>query len=51
MTIRPQMRLVIHEGLIIGIVTGIPISKENQRLSSFVRLIYEPASRKRHHRF
>ena len=51
MIIRPQMRLVIHEGLMIGIVTGIPVSRESERLSSFVRLIYEPGSRKRHHRF
>lgn len=51
MIIRPQMRLVIHEGLMVGIVTGIPISKETERLSSFVRLIYEPSSRKRHHKF
>lgn len=42
MTIRPQMRLEISENLLIGIVTGVPIKKENQRFSSFVRLIYEP---------
>lgn len=42
MVIRPQMRLVIHEGLMIGIVPGIPVSKEKERLSSFIRLIYEP---------
>jgi hypothetical protein len=51
MTIRPQMRLVIHEGLMVGIVTGVPVSRENERLSSFVRLIYEPGSRKKHHKF
>ena len=48
MTLRPQMRLVIHEGLMIGIVSGIPVSKENERLSSFVRLIYEPGNRRRY---
>lgn len=42
MTIRPQMRVQIAEGLLIGIVTGIPISRENERLSTFLRLIYEP---------
>jgi hypothetical protein len=46
MVVRPQMRLVINEGLMIGIVTGIPISKENERMSSFVRLIYEPGHKK-----
>lgn len=42
MTIRPQMRLGIAENLLIGIVAGIPVSRENERLSSFVRLIWEP---------
>ncbi len=41
MTIRPQMRVSIAENLLIGIVTGIPISRENERFSSFLRLIYE----------
>lgn len=42
MVIRPQMRLVIHESLMVGIVQGIPVSKERERLSTFLRLIYEP---------
>jgi hypothetical protein len=42
LTIRPQMRLGIAENLLIGIVAGIPVSRENERLSSFVRLIWEP---------
>jgi hypothetical protein len=42
MIIRPQMRLEIADNLLIGIVAGIPVSKENERLSSFVRLIWEP---------
>lgn len=42
MVIRPQMRVVIHDALMIGIVQGIPVSKERERLSSFLRLIYEP---------
>lgn len=42
MTIRPQMRVGISKQLLAGIVTGIPISRENERFSSFIRLIYEP---------
>tara|TARA_R110002051_G_scaffold234092_1_gene295687 strand:- start:55291 stop:56151 length:861 start_codon:yes stop_codon:yes gene_type:complete len=42
MTLRPQMRLGVAENLLIGIVAGIPVSRENERLSSFVRLIWEP---------
>lgn len=42
MIIRPQMRLEINDQLMIGIVTGIPVNRENQRFSSFLRLIYEP---------
>lgn len=45
MTIRPQMRVGIAEKLLIGIVVGIPVSRENERLSSFLRLIWEPAHR------
>ncbi|HUC79516.1 MAG TPA: HAEPLYID family protein [Flavisolibacter sp.] len=42
MIIRPQIRLSMADNLMVGIVTGIPISRENQRFSSFIRLIYEP---------
>jgi hypothetical protein len=42
MIIRPQMRIELTEKLMIGIVTGIPTSRRNERFSSFVRLIYEP---------
>lgn len=42
MTIRPQMRVGISENLLIGIVTGIPVARENERFSTFLRLIYEP---------
>lgn len=42
MTIRPQMRVGIADNLLIGIVAGIPIAREDQRLSTFVRLIWEP---------
>jgi hypothetical protein len=47
MTIRPQLRLSMADNLMLGIVTGIPISRENQRFSSFIRLIYEP--KHKHH--
>lgn len=43
MTLRPQMRLGITEHTMIGIVTGIPIDKENERFSTFLRLIWEPS--------
>lgn len=43
MTIRPQMRVGIADNLMIGIVTGIPVNRENERFSSFLRLIYEPS--------
>lgn len=42
MTIRPQMRVSVAENLLIGIVGGIPVSRENERLSSFIRVIWEP---------
>ncbi len=47
MTIRPQMRLGIADNLLIGIVAGIPVSRENERISSFVRLIWEPGHKKK----
>jgi len=43
MIIRPQMRVSLADHLIVGIVTGIPVSRETQRFSSFLRLIYEPS--------
>jgi hypothetical protein len=42
MVLRPQMRVAIADNLLLGIVTGIPVSRENERLSSFLRIIYEP---------
>lgn len=42
MTIRPQMRLGITDDVMIGIVVGIPVNRENERFSSFIRLIWEP---------
>lgn len=46
MTIRPQMRVGIADNLLIGIVAGIPITRENERFSTFFRLIYEPGHHK-----
>lgn len=46
MTIRPQMRVGIADNLLVGIVTGIPISRESERFSTFLRLIYEPGHKK-----
>ncbi|MCZ8168087.1 MAG: HAEPLYID family protein [Flavobacterium sp.] len=48
MTIRPQMRVGISDNFMVGIVTGIPINRENERFSSFLRLIYEPGHTKKH---
>jgi hypothetical protein len=42
MTIRPQLRVGIADNILLGIVTGIPIKRENERFSTFLRLIYEP---------
>ncbi|WNJ20690.1 HAEPLYID family protein [Pontibacter sp. G13] len=44
MVIRPQMRIEIKGDLMIGIVAGIPVSRENERLSAFTRIIWEPGS-------
>ncbi len=42
MTIRPQMRVGIADNFLVGIVGGIPLNRENQGMSSFIRLIWEP---------
>ena len=42
MTLRPQMRVGVTDHIMIGIVAGVPISRENERFSSFLRLIWEP---------
>ena len=47
-TFRPQMRLGLADNLLVGIATGIPLLRENERMSSFIRLIYEPGHRHRH---
>jgi len=43
MVMRPQMRVGITDNLLIGVVVGIPTVRENERISSFLRLIYEPS--------
>ncbi|MCH7401978.1 HAEPLYID family protein [Belliella kenyensis] len=40
--LRPQMRVGLAENLMVGIVTGIPVSGTEKSMSSFVRIIYEP---------
>ncbi|WP_031529827.1 HAEPLYID family protein [Dyadobacter crusticola] len=45
MTIRPQMRVSVADNLLVGIVAGIPVDKTQERLSTFLRLIYEPGHR------
>lgn len=42
MVARPQLRVSIADNMLIGIVTGIPIVSEGEKLSSFLRLIWEP---------
>jgi hypothetical protein len=45
MVLRPQMRLEVNDHLLVGIVPGIPINRSSERLSTFLRLIYEPGRR------
>jgi hypothetical protein len=40
--LRPQMRVEIKDSLKIGIVPGISLNRDEERFSSFIRLIYEP---------
>ena len=49
MVLRPQMRLGIAENFLVGIVTGIPVDRENERFSMFTRLIWEPGHNKARH--
>ncbi|MCS7037701.1 MAG: HAEPLYID family protein [Saprospiraceae bacterium] len=42
MVMRPQMRVGLADNLLVGIVVGIPTRRQNERLSTFLRLIYEP---------
>lgn len=47
-TLRPQMRVGLAHNLLVGIVTGVPVSRKNERFSSFVRIIWEPGAVYRH---
>lgn len=49
MIIRPQMRVGIADNLMVGIVAGVPVSRESERLSSFLRLIWEPGHKHQNH--
>lgn len=42
MTMRPQIRVEISDNILMGLVAGVPIDRQNERLSMFCRLIYEP---------
>lgn len=44
--LRPQMRVELADNLLVGVVTGIPLHKEIQRMSVFIRFIYEPGHRR-----
>jgi hypothetical protein len=46
-TLRPQMRVSIADNFLIGIVPGIPLNRKEERLSMFLRFIWEP---KDHHK-
>lgn len=41
-TFRPQMRIGITDNLLLGFLVGLPVSRSNERLSTFARLIWEP---------
>ena len=47
MTIRPQLRVAIADNLLIGIVAGVPVRREHERFSTFMRIIWEPGTK--HH--
>jgi hypothetical protein len=45
--VRPQIRLSIADNFLIGLVTGIPLKNGQERMSTFVRVIYEPGHHKK----
>lgn len=47
MVIRPQMRLAITQHTMVGIVAGVPLNREIEGMSSFVRLIWEPPHKRK----
>ena len=42
MVIRPQMRIGFADNFLIGVATGIPVDRQDERLSVFMRVIWEP---------
>jgi len=42
--VRPQMRVGIAPNFLIGILGGVPLNRDNQRFSMFMRLIWEPGN-------
>ena len=42
MSFRPQMRIVLSHKLIVGGLVGIPLNREKEGISGFMRIIYEP---------
>jgi hypothetical protein len=41
MDIRPHANLALTKHVLLGVMVGIPVSSENRRVSSFIRLMYE----------
>lgn len=41
-TLRPQVKIKLDSHFAVGIVTGIPVSHQDESISSFFRLVYEP---------
>lgn len=41
-TLRPQVKIKLDSNFAVGIVTGIPVSHQEESISSFFRLVYEP---------
>ena len=46
MVFRPQMKLILSQNLALGLVTGIPVSFQDNGMSFMARIIYEPRKRK-----
>lgn len=42
MGLRPQMKMKLNDKMTLGIVTGFPCRKDDEKFSSFFRIIYEP---------
>lgn len=41
LTLRPQVKIQVSKSLAAGLVAGLPIGQKEERVSSFVRIIYE----------